>query len=147
MPETVSTPSGPSVEVPILLVAELQDSLLTVVHDLKRLDDLLSQSMSNLMDRFTSVNSHLASTLLKPAEDIEAACYAVQSAVIELQFQDIASQLIAHASKTLQGCAYRLAAESMGAEDGDAVPFVDEMPNRPNPVTQAQMDAGSIELF
>ncbi|MEI6761467.1 MAG: hypothetical protein WCO22_13575 [Betaproteobacteria bacterium] len=147
MPETVSTPSGPSVEVPILLVAELQDSLLTVVHDLKRLDDLLSQSMSNLMDRFTSVNSHLASTLLKPAEDIEAARYAVQSAVIELQFQDIASQLIAHASKTLQGCAYRLAAESMGAEDGDAVPFVDEMPNRPNPVTQAQMDAGSIELF
>jgi hypothetical protein len=147
MPETVSTPSGPSVEVPILLVAELQDSLLTVVHDLKRLDDLLSQSMSNLMDRFTSVNSHLASTLLRPAEDIEAARYAVQSAVIELQFQDIASQLIAHASKTLQGCAYRLAAESMGAEDGDAVPFVDEMPNRPNPVTQAQMDAGSIELF
>jgi len=147
MPETVSTPSGPSVEVPILLVAELQDSLLTVVHDLKRLDDLLSQSMSNLMDRFTSVNSHLASTLLKPAEDIEAARYAVQSAVIELQFQDIASQLIAHASKTLQGCAYRLAAESMGAEDGDALPFVDEMPNRPNPVTQAQMDAGSIELF
>ena len=147
MPETVSTPSGPSVEVPILLVAELQDSLLTVVHDLKRLDDLLSQSMSNLMDRFTSVNSHLASTLLRPAEDIEAARYAVQSAVIELQFQDIASQLIAHASKTLQGCAYWLAAESMGAEDGDAVPFVDEMPNRPNPVTQAQMDAGSIELF
>jgi len=147
MPETVSTPSGPSVEVPILLVAELQDSLLTVVHDLKRLDDLLSQSMSNLMDRFTSVNSHLASTLLRPAEDIEAARYAVQSAVIELQFQDIASQLIAHASKTLQGCADRLAAESMGAEDGDAVPFVDEMPNRPNPVTQAQMDAGSIELF
>jgi hypothetical protein len=147
MPETVSSPSEPSVEVPILLVAELQDSLLAVVHDLKRLDDLLAHSMSNLMDRFASVNSHLASPLLLPGDDVVAARFAVQSAVIELQFQDIASQLIAHAAKTLQGCAYRLAAESMGSDDGDAVPFADEMPNRPNPVTQAQMDAGSIELF
>jgi hypothetical protein len=67
--------------------------------------------------------------------------------VIELQFQDIASQLIAHSTKTLQGCAYRLAAESMGSEDGEAVPFVEDMPQRPNPVTQDEMDAGSIELF
>ena len=147
MPDSVSPPTGPSLEVPLLLVAELQDSLLTVVHDLKRLDDLLAHAMSNLMDRFSSVNSHLASPHLMPGDDLEAARYAVQSAVIELQFQDIASQLIAHVSKTLQGCAYRLAAESMGSEDGDAVPFVDEAPNRPNPVAQDQMGAGSIELF
>jgi len=47
----------------------------------------------------------------------------------------------------LQGCAYRLASESMGNEDGEAVPFVEEVPERPNPVTQDEMDAGSIELF
>jgi hypothetical protein len=35
----------------------------------------------------------------------------------------------------------------MGLEDGEAVPFVEEVPERPNPVTQDAMDAGSIELF
>jgi hypothetical protein len=71
----------------------------------------------------------------------------LRAAVTELQFQDMASQLIVHTSKILQGCAYRLASESMGVEDGEAVPFVEEVPERPNPVTQDEMDAGSIELF
>ena len=34
-----------------------------------------------------------------------------------------------------------------GSEDGEAVPFVEEVPERPNPVTQDEMDAGSVELF
>jgi hypothetical protein len=147
MPEINLPPSEPSVAVPLLLVAELQDSLLTVVHDLKRLDGLLEHALNNLMDRFTSATTHLDSPDLLRTEDLDAARSAVRAAVIELQFQDIASQLIAHASKTLQGCAYRLAAESMGSEDGEAVPFVEDVPNRPNPVTQDEMDAGSVELF
>jgi hypothetical protein len=147
MPEINLPPSEPSVAVPLLLVAELQDSLLTVVHDLKRLDGLLAHAMDNLMDRFTSANTHLDSLELVRTDGLDAARSAVRAAVIELQFQDIASQLIAHASKTLQGCAYRLAAESMGSEDGEAVPFVEDAPNRPNPVTQDEMDAGSVELF
>jgi len=147
MPESMSSPSEPAIAVPLLLVAELQDSLLTVVHDLKRLDGLLAHAMNNLMDRFSTATSHLDRATPASTDDLEAARSAVQAAVIELQFQDIASQLIAHASKTLQGCAYRLAAESMGSEDGEAVPFVEEAPNRPNPVTQDEMDAGSVELF
>jgi len=147
MPEINLPPSEPSVAVPLLLVAELQDSLLTVVHDLKRLDGLLAHALDNLMDRFTSATTHLDSPDLVRTHDLDAARSAVRAAVIELQFQDIASQLIAHASKTLQGCAYRLAAESMGSEDGEAIPFVEDAPNRPNPVTQDEMDAGSVELF
>ncbi|MEY4265650.1 MAG: hypothetical protein RIS90_185 [Pseudomonadota bacterium] len=147
MPEINLPPSEPSVAVPLLLVADLQDSLLTVVHDLKRLDGLLAHALDNLMDRFTSATTHLDSPDLVRTDDLDAARSAVRAAVIELQFQDIASQLIAHASKTLQGCAYRLAAESMGSEDGEAVPFVEDAPNRPNPVTQDEMDAGSVELF
>jgi hypothetical protein len=27
------------------------------------------------------------------------------------------------------------------------LPFVEEVPERPNPVTQDEMDAGSVELF
>jgi len=53
-----------------------------------------------------------------------------------------------HIGKVLQGCAFRLAAESMGEEDGEeAAPLEEMVPERPNPVTQSEMDAGSIELF
>lgn len=137
----------PEVRLPVALVAELQDSLLVVVHDLARLDGLLTHAMENLMGRFTQVNADLAPTAPKDAAALESARSAIGLAVMELQFQDMASQLIGHTSKILQGCAYRLAAESMGAEEGEAMPFVEAVPDRPNPVTQDEMDAGSIELF
>jgi hypothetical protein len=59
----------------------------------------------------------------------------------------MSSQLIIHTTKILQGCAYKLAAESMDNEDGEAVPFVEDVPDRPNPVTQDEMESGLIELF
>jgi hypothetical protein len=139
--------STPTVALPVMLVAEVQDSLLVVVHDLKRLDGLLAHTMENLMQRFTSVSSDLSGPALSAVLELEGVRSALNAAVTELQFQDMASQLIGHTSKILQGCAYRLASDSMGAEDGDAVPFVEDVPDRPNPVTQDEMQAGSIELF
>lgn len=139
--------SIPAVQLPVMLVAEVQDSLLVVVHDLSRLDGLLAHTMTNLMERFTSASANLADPALVATKELDAVRSALRAAVTELQFQDMASQLIVHTSKILQGCAYRLAAESMGSEDGEAVPFVEEVPERPNPVTQDEMDAGSIELF
>lgn len=139
--------SVPAVQLPVMLVAEVQDSLLVVVHDLNRLDGLLVHTMENLMERFTCVSANLADPMLVDSKALDAVRSALRAAVTELQFQDIASQLIVHTSKILQGCAYRLASESMGLEDGEAVPFVEEVPERPNPVTQDAMDAGSIELF
>ena len=137
----------PAVQLPVMLVAEVQDSLLVVVHDLARLDGLLAHTMENLMERFSSALASLADPTLPDAPALAEARDALRSAVTELQFQDLAAQLIGHTSKVLQGCAYRLASESMGQEDGEAVPFVEEVPERPNPVTQDEMDAGSIELF
>ena len=43
-------------------------------------------------------------------------------------------------------CCDRLAAEAMG-DDEDGAAVVEDAPLRPNPVTQDEMDAGSIELF
>jgi hypothetical protein len=130
-----------------MLVAEVQDSLLVVVHDLSRLDGLLAHTMNNLMERFTRASANLADPLLVESAALDEVRSALRAAVTELQFQDMASQLIMHTSKILQGCAYRLASESMGLEDGEAVPFVEDVPERPNPVTQDEMYAGSIELF
>ncbi|MFT6591047.1 MAG: hypothetical protein ACI9I0_002136 [Rhodoferax sp.] len=142
-----TTSSIPVVQLPVVLVADVQDSLLVVVHDLNRLDSLLAHTMTNLLERFTVASANLADPALVNSVELNAVRSALTAAVTELQFQDMASQLIAHTSKILQGCAYRLAAESMGSEDGEAVPFVENVPDRPNPVTQDEMDAGSIELF
>ena len=139
--------SVPAVQLPVMLVADLQDSLLVVVHDLNRLDGLLIHAMERLMERFTSASANLAEPALIDFKELDSVRSTLRAAVTELQFQDMASQLIVHTSKILQGCAYRLASESMGSEDGEAVPFVEEVPERPNPVTQDEMDAGSIELF
>ena len=43
-------------------------------------------------------------------------------------------------------CADQLAVSAMG-DDDEAPAVVEEMPRRPNPVTQDEMDAASIELF
>ncbi len=137
----------PAVQLPVMLVADLQDSLLVVVHDLSRLDGLLAHAMENLMERFTNASENLADPRLVESQELDAVRRALRAAVTELQFQDMASQLIVHTSKILQGCAYRLASESMGLEDGEAIPFIEDVPERPNPVTQDEMDAGSIELF
>jgi hypothetical protein len=147
MQPSMTTPTAPGVQLPVMLVAEVQDSLLVVVHDLSRLDSLLAHTMENLMERFTSASANLANPTLAQSKELDDVRSTLRAAVTELQFQDMASQLIVHTSKILQGCAYRLASESMGSEDGEAVPFVEEVPERPNPVTQDEMDAGSIELF
>lgn len=147
MQSSVNSDNPSSVQLPVMLVADVQDSLLVVVHDLSRLDGLLAHTMENLMERFTSASANLADPSLMASKELDQVRSTLRAAVTELQFQDMASQLITHTSKILQGCAYRLASESMGLEDGEAVPFVEEVPDRPNPVTQDEMDAGSIELF
>jgi len=147
MPPDETSFSVPTVELPVMLVAEVQDSLLVVVHDLSRLDGLLAHTMENLMLRFTSASANLSYPAFAAVKELDEVRVALRAAVTELQFQDMASQLIIHTSKILQGCAYRLASDAMGYEDGEAVPFVEEVPERPNPVTQDEMEAGSIELF
>jgi len=137
----------PALPLPVLLVAEVQDALLVVVHDLARLDGLVAHATDRLLERLTTALGGLADPALADLSALDAVRSTLRAAVTELQCQDLAAQLVGHASKVLQGCAYRLASESMGQEDGEAVPFADEVPECPNPVTRAERDAGSIELF
>ena len=148
MQPTLTPSAEPAVQVPVMVAAELQDSLLVVMRDLHRLEGLLNHATTNLLERFGEANVLLAAEGMGNVPGLEAARSALRSAVTELQFHDMATQLIGHTTQVLQGCAFRLAAETMGQEEEELeAPVVAIQPERPNPVTQSEMDAGSIELF
>ena len=136
----------PTVSLTLSAVADLQDSLLIAMNDLKRLEGLLDHATGNLLDRFNAVSAALRS-LHGDSEETRHIEQALHLAVTELQFHDMATQLLVHTGKVLRGCAYKLAEEAM-ERDEDEVGVVETcLPERPNPVTQSEMDAGSIELF
>ncbi|HEY4081966.1 MAG TPA: hypothetical protein VGM81_14850 [Burkholderiaceae bacterium] len=138
---------------PLLAAAELQDHLMTVTNDLERLQRLLDDAGEALSAHFFSASTHI-SALMEAAEGgasadngkLKQVMNDIAGAITALQFQDMATQLIAHTSQRLRNCADQLARDTFGDdEDGEAV--VEIAPLRPNPVTQDEMDAGSIELF
>ena len=97
-----------------------------------------------------SLSGLLHQAAVMPHVDTRALHDAMQNlagAVTALQFQDMATQLIAHTSQRLRNCADQLARDTFGMDDEDGAAVVEIAPLRPNPVTQDEMDAGSIELF
>jgi len=140
--------SPPSVSLPVNLVADLQDSLLMAMTDLKRLEGLLDHATGNLLERFSTANHALGNLAKqKDTDDLLSIRHSLHQAVTELQFHDMATQLIVHTGKVLQGCAWKLADEAMEPEEDELPACVDPTPDRPSPVTQNEMDAGSIDLF
>ncbi|MFZ2650390.1 MAG: hypothetical protein WA210_09815 [Burkholderiaceae bacterium] len=132
---------------PFRAAAELQDDLLSATNDLDRLQTLLGDAYASLQHSFMGVWQDLdgVATAPQPAA-LASARKHLRSAVTALQFQDMASQLVEHLRRRLRHCADRLACDAM-ADDEDGVGAVAEAPLRPNPVTQAEMDTGFIELF
>ncbi len=148
MQPTLNNPSGPVVPLPVMAVADVQDSLLVAMHDLHRLEGLLNHAAENLLARFDAAMEQLALMDVESSEPLRQVRDTLRSAVTELQFHDMSTQLIGHTHKILQGCASRLACEAMGNDEGEVdAPYEQQMPERPNPVTQSEMDAGSVELF
>ena len=138
----------PSVSLPVNLVADLQDSLLMAMTDLKRLEGLLDHATGNLLERFSTANHALGNLAAqKDTDGLLRIRHSLHQAVTELQFHDMATQLIVHTGKVLQGCAWKLADETMEPEEDEMPVYIDPTPDRPSPVTQNEMDAGSIDLF
>ncbi len=126
---------------------ELQDHLLTTFNDLERLQRLLDGMCDSLLVHFSRVNERIGSLQgVADTDLLDSIHQELAGAITGLQFQDMGTQLIAHTLKRLRNCADRLAAGALG-DDEDAVGLVEEAPTRPNPVTQDEMDAGSVELF
>ena len=132
---------------PLPAAAELQDDLLAACHDLDRLGALLAHASGELMARFRGAlaQMHALEQAHGPA-GLAIAQRELGAAVTALQFEDMSSQLIAHTLRRLRNCADRLAMAAMG-DDEDGTAVVAPPPLRPNPVTQDEMDAGSVELF
>lgn len=153
MPDRLSTEPGGGSPLPLMAAADLQDNLMTASNDLDRLQRLLSDASEALLGHFYGASgqlNHLLHVMARhpefDARQLHDAMQHMAGAITAMQFQDMASQLINHTNTRLRSCADRLAAETMGDdEDGEAV--VESAPLRPNPVTQDEMDAGSIELF
>ena len=147
--EPSSGGAGSSTGMAFLAAADLQDHLMTASNDLHRLQTLLADACDTLQAGFFGASQHLhelRATALPDPQPVDRAVAHLGAAVTALQFQDMASQLINHTMGRLRNCADRLARDAFeGDEDGDAV--VEEAPLRPNPVTQAEMDTGFIELF
>jgi hypothetical protein len=146
-----SAPGGGGIG--LLAAAELQDHLMVAGNDMERLQGLLSDACDSLMAHFYGANAELQRLLHAAAKHPEVdgdqlhnAMQHMAGAITAMQFQDMASQLIAHTARRLRNCADRIASDAMG-DDEDGAALVEEAPLRPNPVTQDEMDAGSIELF
>ena len=139
---------------PLQIAADLQDNLMTAANDLERLQTLLSDACEALMKGFHGAIAELdklpltgpAPTATAGSPPLSGVMQSLGMAITALQFQDMASQLIAHTSQRLRNCADRLANETMG-DDEEGAAIVEAAPMRPNPVTQDEMDAGSVELF
>lgn len=140
-------------QLPLLAAADLQDHLMVASHDLERLQRLLDDASQTLSGHFYGathqINELLRAAALQPAFDggaMHEAMSSLASAITALQFHDMATQLIGHTQKRLRSCADRIARDAMG-DDEEGIAIVEDGPGRPNPVTQDEMDAGSIELF
>lgn len=134
--------------------ADLQDHLLVASNDLARLQRLLDDAGQALMGHFIGAAEMIddarreleAASAGADSRAMHDAKRALSGAIVGLQFQDMATQLIAHTTQRLRSCADRLANEAM-ADDDDGVGMVEMAPERPNPVNQDEMRGGSVDLF
>ena len=135
---------------PLMAAADLQDHLMVASNDLDRLQRLLGDASEALLEHFHGAAGRI--TALADSEGridpeaLQAVSRHIAGAITAMQFQDMASQLVNHTVTRLRHCADRLANEAI-ADDEDGPGLVAATPLRPNPVTQDEMDAGSIELF
>ena len=139
---------------PLLAAADLQDHLMVASNDLERLQRLLDDASETLSGHFYGASGQIQDLMQAiaalPDVDHDAMQGAMQNlagAITALQFHDMAIQLITHTQKRLRSCVDRIARDAMGEDDEDGCAIVEDGPGRPNPVTQDEMDAGSIELF
>jgi hypothetical protein len=110
-----------------------------IAADLERLKKLIADAGDRLLASFNEVGD-LAPRLASDDRQRERLSGAIGAAVTALQFQDMATQITAHAQRRLGALQETLRANS-AADD------LCMLANDAHPVDQAEMSAGSIDLF
>ena len=105
--------------------------------DLERLKSLINDAGDRLLISFNQISAVLPALASTDAQRQQVSD-AVHAAVTALQFQDMATQLTAHAQRRLTALEERLHSEQ--APQGLQI-------IHPHPVRQVEMTAGSIDLF
>lgn len=135
----------------LMAAADLQDHLMVASNDLERLQRLLDDASTALIGHFAGATRHLdavfGASQAADAQALQNLRTTLGSAITALQFQDLATQLIDHTSQRLRSCVDRLGRDVFAGDGDDDPGLLEEAPLRPNPVTQDEMDAGSVELF
>lgn len=117
--------------------ADLRVQLLAATADLARLQILLSDACDTLLQRFHGAAHRIqglcaVDSAAAQVADLQAE---LSGAVVALQFQDLAQQLIEHTRGHLQRCADDLHFTMPGAQ------------RQAGPVTQQAMRGGSVDLY
>ncbi len=139
------------ISLPLSVASDVQDNLLAACNDLERLQVLLADAFHVLMDSFHGASMELSQNRRRSSERELATVLAhvqveLGNAATALQFHDMSTQLIEHTHKRLRNCVDQVAA-GMFPDDEDGAAVIEQAPLRPNPVTQSEMSAGSVELF
>ena len=124
------------------LAASLQDEILSAGTELERLQRLLSDAVGQLQQRFGEAMAQQRALPASPQGDALAS--ELTAALVALQFEDLATQLIQHSRRRLTSVADCLGSLALADdESGAEVQWV----VRACPVAQRAVDAGSVELF
>jgi hypothetical protein len=107
--------------------------------DLERLKSLVNDAGDRLLISFNQIAAVLPALASMDSQQQQVSD-AVHAAVTALQFQDMATQLTAHAQRRLSMLEERLRSLSEQAPHGLQIVH-------PHPVRQVEMTAGSIDLF
>jgi hypothetical protein len=144
--------SAPASGMPPASAADLQTHLLAASDDLERLQCLLADASHALIGRYTgallqidAAVHDLAAARAGEPEAMDKARRTLDGAITALQFQDMAAQLISHATQRLRSCADRLAGD--GTNDDAVATGAGQPRRRAGPVIQDGLRAGSVELF
>ncbi len=111
--------------------------------DLERLKALVNDAAGRLLGSFNEF-VNLEPRTQRNLEERARVQEAIAAAVTALQFQDMATQLTGHAQRrlvALESCLRMMHGEGAGESAGEALRA------HPQPVGQAEMSAGSVDLF
>ncbi|MET0312110.1 MAG: hypothetical protein ABW051_08675 [Burkholderiaceae bacterium] len=120
------------------------EELLTATTDLKRLQALLGDATATLLSAFVDASG--GARALPESPEAARVRAALSRAMVAMQFEDMATQLITHVNRRLRSVSEGLAQQPWPALDAGQIVFP-VLDKGACPVIQTGMGAGRVEFF